>query len=108
MEPASSADELLAGWELVPLVIDGVERGGAILAGTEIHFALAPEWRGRSFTTARVREFLTPLVDRLGFLTTRAPTDAGRHRFLSRLGFERTWSASGVDHYMLCNAPFGR
>lgn len=100
------AEAAFSEWEVVPLVINGVERGGAIVSGTEIHFALAPQWRHRTITKARARDFLAPLLDRSGFLTTRALAGAGHESFLTRLGFRLTWSDGAVDHYMLCSPPF--
>ncbi len=105
---AGEAGQALAGWSLIPIVVNGKERGGAILRGTEIHVALSPEWRGRTITRARAREFLEPLMAGFGFLTTRAIAGAGHHRFLSGIGFKKTWSGGGVDHYMLSEAPLGR
>ena len=103
--PASAA-MAMAGWEMCPLVVDGVERGGAAVRGTEIHVAIAPKWRHATMARQRVRDFLAPLMDRAGFLTTRVVPNLGHHRFLSRLGFARTWQQPGVDHYMLCALPF--
>lgn len=98
---------LLLGWETACLEIDGETAGVAILSGTEIHFALAPEWRKRAITRRRVRDFLSPLLARRGFLTTRAhnPTDEMR-RFLYRMGFVTTWAEPDVEHFMLCAVPY--
>ena len=96
----------MADWEMCPLVVDGIERGGAAVRGTEIHVAIAPKWRCATMARQRVRDFLAPLIGRAGFLTTRAVPNLAHHRFLSRLGFARTWQQPGVDHYMLCELPF--
>lgn len=102
--------DALDGWEMVPLVIDGETAGIAALDGTEIHFVVSPEWRGRAITRARARDFLTPLIARRGYLTTRAlkPTPEQRE-FLERLGFRNTWTQQdGTEHYMLTVLPFDR
>lgn len=106
--PASMRVDLRS-WEAVPLTIDGETAGVAALDGTEIHFALAPTWRRRAITRFRARKFLAPLMDRIGFLTTRAidPTPA-QSRFLAGLGFERTRVDGEIHHYMLAALPFER
>lgn len=100
----------LDGWEKVPLEIDGEVVGVAVIDGTEIHFALKPDWRGRAITRARTREFLAPLIARRGYLTTRATKPQPEQReFLRRLGFRNTWTQQdGTEHYMLTCLPFDR
>lgn len=104
--PAAALDD----WEMVSLVIDGETAGVAAMDGTEIHFALSPEWRGRAVTRARTREFLAPLIARRGYLTTRAINPKpGQREFLERLGFRNTWTQQdGTEHYMLTVLPFDR
>jgi hypothetical protein len=106
-ELPDGAAGLLREWDLHPLVVGGQERGGAITRGTEIHFAVAPQWRHRAIARQRARDFLAPLIERMGFLTTRATPGDGHHRFLTRMGFSLTWQEPGADHYMLCSLPFG-
>ena len=77
----------------------------AMLRGTEIHFAVAPNWRGRLIQRGRTRAFLAPLIERHGFLTTRS-SDGQAHRFLKRLGFVETWAEGPIQHYMLIGLPF--
>ena len=101
-----SAAQAMAEWEMHPLVVDGIERGGAAVRGTEIHVAIAPKWRYATIARQRVRTFLAPLMGRAGFLTTRVVPNPVHHRFLSRLGFAKTWQQPGIDHYMLCALPF--
>lgn len=79
----------------------------AMLRGTEIHFAVNPEWRHRVIQRERTRAFLQPLLDRCGFLTTRS-IGTGSHRFLKRMGFVETWAEGPVQHFMLCGVPFSR
>lgn len=97
----------LVDWEF-----HAYERGGevqaiAALDGTEIHFAIAPDWRHKVIARRRTQEFLAPLMERRGFLTTRAEPIETNHRFLSRLGFEKTWNDGQFDHYILIELPFG-
>lgn len=94
-------------WSSVSVVIDGEVAGIVAYAGTEVHLALAPAWRRRAFSRSRIVAVLGPLIDRLGFLTTRAlePSDETR-RFLYRLGFATTRVDGGIEHFMLTALPF--
>ena len=96
----------LCEWSMHPYM-DGDEiRAIAAMSGSEIHFAVAPQWRHKIITRQRTRAFLAPLFDVNGFLTTRAEPDEKHHRFLSRLGFERTWNDGRFDHYYMHELPF--
>lgn len=100
-------DSLRNGWTIHPLTINGIEVAAACMSGSEIHFAIAPEWRHRVIARLRAREFLAPLFDVHGFLTTRAEPNKPHHRFLGRMGFMRTWNDGIHDHYMMTELPFG-
>ncbi len=106
LELTPGAAELLQRWTFEPLKIDGQTAAIAAIDGTEIHFAIAPEWRLKTITRARTREFLAPLMELRGFLTTRTEPDAAKDRFLRRLGFCKTWNDGLLDHYILTALPF--
>ncbi len=99
--------DLRAGWTLHPAILDGELCAIAAMSGSEIHFCIAPGWRGRLIARGRAREFLAPLLALHGYLTTRS-VDAKQHRFLIRLGFEPTWFDGRFHHYMLTALPFGK
>jgi hypothetical protein len=56
----------------------------------------------------RTREFLAPIFAKFGMLTTSALPEANADKFLTRLGFEKTWSDGVADHYMMTALPFGK
>ena len=97
----------LDSWEFHSYEQDGEVQAIAAIQGTEIHFAIAPNWRHRVIARRRTRSFLAPLFERLGFLTTRSEPSAQHHEFLSRIGFNKTWHDGRFDHYMLTELPFG-
>jgi hypothetical protein len=99
---------LLEEWTLHPLVVNGEIRAIAAMSGSEIHFAIAPQWRHRTITRRRTREFLGPLFEAHGFLTTRAEPDQQHDRFLTRIGFDKTYHDGRFDHYMMTALPFER
>ena len=96
----------LYDWTPHPGRIDGELVCIAIMSGAEIHFAVAPEWRRRLILRGRTREFLAPLMERHGYLTTRADPKDGHRAFLERLGFSFTWNDGRLDHYFLHELPF--
>ena len=104
---APTAGMLRGQWRPVALTEGGECAAVALLRGTEIHFAAAPAWRGRLITRARTRAFLAPLMEPLGFLTTRSTGD-GPDAFLTRMGFIRTWDEGPIKHWMLTALPFGK
>lgn len=90
---------------------DVVDYGGAAAIlhdGPEIHLFVAPEWRNRLLRRDNVRQYIQPLLDKHGFLTTRLPVGSHNSRFVEKLGFKRTWSDGAQDYYMLTEAPFER
>lgn len=105
--PPDAARRHLRAWRPVPLIEHGEVAAIALLQGTEIHFAAAPAWRGRLVNRGRTRAFLAPLMEPLGFLTTRSTGDADTD-FLARLGFVETWREGDTTHWMLTALPFGR
>lgn len=99
------ADVSLDACRFIPYEQAGVVRAIAALDGTEIHFAVHPAYRHRVIARHRTRAFLAPLLDELGFLTTRALP--GHIDFLTRLGFCFTWNDGRFDHFMLSALPWG-
>lgn len=99
----------LGGWAFHQLCVDNEVAAVAAMRGTEIHFACNPTWRRRLITRRRTREFLGPLFDEFGFLTTRAQSHAAREiKFITRLGFVRTYEGLTINHYMLSELPFSK
>lgn len=99
----------LAAWEAVPATYEGRHVATAILKGTEIHFAFVDGWRPPSCQRRRIREFLAPLLDRRGFLTTRILHSKPEQKtFVKRVGFKPTWQDGTFEYYLLSRLPFER
>lgn len=96
-------------WDALPLVIAGQHVATAVVKGTEIHFALVPGKRPPGSTRGAVRAFLSPLLDKHGFLTTRVQHHRlDQKRFVQRVGFKPTWRDDQFDYYLLGALPFTR
>lgn len=99
----------LHDWEAVPGYIDGVQVAAILKKGTEVHFAIDKQHRGKTINRRRTREFLQPLLNEEGFLTTKLLHDRkGQQRFIERIGFKKTWSDDRFNYFMLTELPFER
>ena len=96
-------------WEVVPGYIDGQHAATAIVKGTEIHFALVPQFRHSAVLRQRTQDFIRPIFERMGFLTTRVQLASRAQRlFVERVGFKPTWSDHFFQYYLLGELPFSR
>lgn len=96
----------LPGWEVFEHYQQGALAGFAILKGTEFHCQLFPGFKLRR---KEMREFLRPLFERHGHLTTRvAHGDLANQRFNKVFGFERTWSDDQFHYFLMAELPFGK
>lgn len=101
--------ETFADWDVVPYYLDGAVACTAIVKGTEIHFYVRPEARKKLILRSRTQEFLRPLMNVLGFLTTRVlHENKEAQRFVERIGFEKTWADNQFQFYILERLPFSR
>ncbi len=100
----ADAAEVVARCEVVPYIDDGELTAVAVLLGSEFHCHTTPAFR---FKRAKLREFMRPLVERDGFLTTRlAHGDTANRRFNKLFGFRETWSDANYNYYVLSDVPF--
>lgn len=96
-------------WDVRPILIGDQHAATVILNGTEMHFYAVPAFRRRGWSRRRVHEFIEPLLEQLGFLTTRVLHARGDERkFVERIGFKPTWVDDHFQYYMLGRLPFGR
>ena len=98
-----------ADWEIVPFDFEGRHVCTMVAKGTEVHFALVPDWRPKGSMRGSIRSFLKPMFERHGFLTTRiAHGHTDQKMFVTRLGFKPTWKDGNVEYYLLGSLPFER
>lgn len=101
--------DAFADWEIIPGFVGGEHVCTAVLKGTEIHFGLVPDHRFRAIQKARAQAFIAPLLDRLGFLTTRVMLGSiAKRQFVERIGFKPTWADDRFQYYLLGAVPFSR
>lgn len=98
----------MATWTLFPIMVEGRHVGTLACKGTEVHVALIEGWRPRGSYRGLIRYMLAPLFAVLGFLTTklRLGDHAKQERFITRLGFRKTWSDGDFQYYLLAAMPF--
>jgi len=96
-------------WDAFPFELNGQHVWTMIAKGTEVHFALVQGWRPTASMRGAVREFVKPVFERHGFLTTRVMHErVEQKRFVERIGFKPTWKDGNVQYYLLGTLPFER
>ena len=101
--------DYFADWDVFPFEKDGQHVWTMVAKGTEVHFALIPGWRPAASMRGSVRNFLQPVFDRHGFLTTRiAHGRVKQKEFVKRIGFTPTWKDGDFEYFMLDSLPFER
>lgn len=96
-------------WDVFPLELNGQHVWTMIAKGTEVHFALVQGWRPTASMRGAAREFVKPVFERHGFLTTRVMHErVEQKKFVERIGFKPTWKDGNVQYYLLGTLPFER
>jgi hypothetical protein len=100
---------LFDDWEAIPGFIDGQHAATALVKGTEIHFGIMPAFRRKTVLRGRTQEFLRPMFERRGYLTTRVQlASQDKKTFVERVGFKPTWADETFQYYLLGSLPFAR
>lgn len=108
-EPTGYTTSIFDGWDVVPGHINGVHVCTSIIKGTEIHFYALPQHRRKLVLRGRTQQYLQPLLERHGYLTTRVLKEhVGEKRFVERVGFKPTWADQQFQYYLLGRLPFAR
>lgn len=93
---------LLGDWTKVPGFINGEHVATAFLNGNEVHFVIDAPWRNKAIQKDRLLAFVDELLRTAGFLTTRIKKDRTTQiRFVTRLGFRKTWTDGTFDYFFL-------
>lgn len=107
--PEAEVEKTLDGWKSVEGFLHGVHVANARIKGNEIHLAIGEKYRRRTFSRKCMREFIKPMLDELGYLTTRVLIGHDeQERFVERVGFEKTWTDGRFNYYLLSNLPYER
>lgn len=91
-----------------PLVARPSPRGDytALTRGCEAHVQLH---RPGAVTRRSIQEFITPILQEHGVVTTRVGVgDERSDRFVRRVGFEETWRDARFVYFALTEVPFMR
>ncbi len=98
--------EIPVGWETRAIRVGGIYYGDIMLQGNEIHVAIAPEHRRRSWSRRIARAFFAPLLEEKKFLTTRSHVGDETEPFIRRLGFVKTNEDATFRYWWLDQLPF--
>ena len=107
--PRQEIEKFLKDWNIVSVEADGRHAATVIVKGTEIHIALAEGYKPKTCKRGVIKQFLKPLFDEYGFVTTRvAHHRLKEKRFVERVGFKPTWGDTEFQYYLLGSMPFER
>lgn len=99
------AEEQLGDWKVEVAQRAGKDVALVLTRGTEIHLApLGPGAMSRRNTL----QFIRPIFDEYGFVTTRTPRTVTDHKLRLSLGFEFTFSDDQFDYWAMTELPFQR
>ena len=96
----------LDGWKIQPAFRDDEHVGFVVTNGPEIH--ILPTVEKKAISRRNIAEFIKPLLDEFGFVTTRVPLSETNHRLRVCLGFQRTWSDANYSYWALTKIPYER
>ena len=97
------------GWSTSVYRKHGVPMARLLRNGSEVHFEVAEGLQDQVIFKNAARDFLRPVFEEHGFLTTRTLRgDVEAGSFVTRFGFQPTWSDNNFDYYMLTELPFGK
>lgn len=92
------------GWDVQIAQRDGKDVAIVIVKGTEIHFCSLDE--KRAMTRKNTLQFLRPIYDEWGFVTTRTPITETEDRLRLVLGFRRQWQCDRFIYWTLFQLPW--
>ena len=80
MDDQEAVDQAVRnGWDIHTYTRDGKVAAYAMVRGTEIHVKVYEAFKYRIIHRVATQEFIRPIFDRHGFLTTRVPQAVDRH-----------------------------
>lgn len=92
------------GWTLSQAFRAGRHVANVFSKGSEIHLEILDA--RRAMTRKNTLEFLKPIFDEYGYVTTRVPLDETEHRLRDVLGFKYMWSDNEYSYWCLTELPF--
>lgn len=97
---------VLDGWTVHTAQRDGEDVGFVFTNGPEIH--ILPIIERRAISRRNIIEFMQPLLDQFGYVTTRVPLAETEHRLRTALGFELTWQDHACTYWALTRLRYVR
>lgn len=74
--------------------------------GSEMH--IAPMDKGESLSRRNIHQFIVPMLEEFGYVTTRTLPDDTDYSWLVRVGFKQTWKDERFVYWALTELPFQR
>lgn len=96
----------LDGWTIRAAQRDGEPVGFTISNGPEVH--ILPLVEGKSLSRRNIIEFIEPILDQFGYVTTRVPIAETEHRLRTALGFVSSWSDDTYSYWCMTRLRYAR
>lgn len=96
--------DALDGWTISTAQRAGVDVGFVITRGPEIHMLSIVGPRGMS--RRNILEFMRPVFEEHGYVSTRVPLAETDHRLRESLGFTQTWQDQHFTYWSLTVLPY--
>lgn len=94
------------GWDVRYAKRAGVVVGLVMTKGCEVHIhSMRPR---EALSRKNIRDFLGPLLERHGYVTTRVPRNVIDHRLREHLGFVQTWADDRFTYWALTELPYSK
>lgn len=103
---ANGLGDFAREWDVCFAQRNGEDVAIVVTRGCEIHFfSLTP---GRAMSRKNTLEFLKPLYDAWGYVTTRVPLEETCHKLREKLGFSYMWSDDLFSYWCMTELPFAK
>lgn len=96
----------LLGWTVHMAQRDGEDVGFVITRAMEIH--ILPLVDKKAISRRNILQYMVPLLEKFGYVTTRVPLAETDHRLRVALGFEQTWSDTRCTYWALTKLKYAR
>lgn len=96
-------------WNAIAIQDEDQHVGTVITKGCEVHIALVDGYRPKASKRRIIKQFLQPLFDEHGYVTTRIMhSRLNEKKFVERVGFTPAWKDENFQYYFLGVMPFER
>ena len=98
----------LDGWSIEVAKRGGEDVAIVITKNNEIHIAALPGHEKTAMTRKNIAQYLSPLIEKYGWSSTRVPIDVTDHKLREHLGFKYSHSDEKFTYWNCMTLPYQR